>query len=50
MGGGMATNTGVALLGLFGRKAAVETAINFGRQVLRQAVQGAEAVTAPLIE
>jgi hypothetical protein len=43
IGGGMATNTGVALLGLFGRKAAVETAINFGRQVLRPAVRGAES-------
>jgi hypothetical protein len=35
VGGGMATSMGVALLGLFGRKAAVETAMNFGRQVLR---------------
>ena len=33
IGGGLATKTGVALLGLFGRKAAVETATNFGRQV-----------------
>ena len=43
IGGGLATKTGVALLGLFGRKAAVETATNFGRQVLRQAVGGAKA-------
>jgi hypothetical protein len=42
-GGGLATKTGVALLGLFGRKAVVETAANFGRQVLRQAVGRAEA-------
>ena len=33
IGGGLATKTGVALLGLFGRKAAVDTATNFGRQV-----------------
>jgi ElaB/YqjD/DUF883 family membrane-anchored ribosome-binding protein len=31
IGGGLATKTGAALLGLFGRKAAVETATNFGR-------------------
>jgi hypothetical protein len=43
IGGGLATNMGVALLGLFGRKAAIETATNFGRQVLRQAVSGGEA-------
>jgi ElaB/YqjD/DUF883 family membrane-anchored ribosome-binding protein len=43
IGGGLATKTGVALLGLFGRKAAVDTATNFGRQVLRQAVGGTEA-------
>jgi hypothetical protein len=35
VGGGLATNLGVALLGMFGRNAAVETATNFGRQVLR---------------
>ena len=33
IGGGLATKTGAALLGLVGRKAAVETATNFGRQV-----------------
>jgi ElaB/YqjD/DUF883 family membrane-anchored ribosome-binding protein len=33
IGGGLATKKGAALLGLFGRKAAVETATNFGRQV-----------------
>jgi hypothetical protein len=43
IGGGLATKTGTALLGLFGRKAAVDTATNFGRQVLRQAVGGTEA-------
>ena len=43
IGGGLATKTGVALLGLFGRKAAVDTATNFGRQVLRQTVGGGEA-------
>jgi hypothetical protein len=43
MGGGMATSTGVALLGLVGRKAAVDTATNFGRQVFQQAISGAEA-------
>jgi hypothetical protein len=36
IGGGMATKMGLALLGLFGRKAAAETATNFGRQILRQ--------------
>jgi ElaB/YqjD/DUF883 family membrane-anchored ribosome-binding protein len=52
MGGGMATSRGLALLGLVGRKAAVDTATNFGRQVLRQAVGGVEAAAsdAPLIE
>ena len=43
VGGGLATNLGVALLGMFGRMAAVETATNFGRQVLRQPVAGGEA-------
>lgn len=43
VGGGLATNLGVALLALLGRKAAVETATNFGRQVLQQAVAGGEA-------
>jgi ElaB/YqjD/DUF883 family membrane-anchored ribosome-binding protein len=33
IGGSLATKAGAALLGLFGRKAAVETATNFGRQV-----------------
>ena len=42
IGGGLATNMGMTLLGLFGRKAAVETATNFGREVLRQS---AAAVT-----
>jgi hypothetical protein len=43
VGGGLTTNMGVALLGLFGRKAAVETGTSFGRQVLRRAVSGGEA-------
>jgi hypothetical protein len=43
VGGGLATNLGVALLGLFGRNAAVETATNFGRQILRQPVARGEA-------
>jgi ElaB/YqjD/DUF883 family membrane-anchored ribosome-binding protein len=33
IGGSLATKAGAALLGLFGRKAAVERATNFGRQV-----------------
>ena len=41
IGGGLATNMGVALLGLFGRKVAMETATNVGGQALRQAVAGA---------
>jgi hypothetical protein len=43
LGGGMGTNIGIMLLGLFSRRAAAETATNFGRQVLRQAISGAEA-------
>jgi hypothetical protein len=43
IGGGMATKMGLAMLGLFGRKAAAETASNFGRQILRQAGGSAEA-------
>jgi ElaB/YqjD/DUF883 family membrane-anchored ribosome-binding protein len=43
IGGGMATKMGLALLGLFGRKAFAETATNFGRQILRQAAGSAEA-------
>jgi hypothetical protein len=42
-GGGMASKMGLALLGLVGRKAAAETATNFGRQILRQAAGGAKA-------
>jgi ElaB/YqjD/DUF883 family membrane-anchored ribosome-binding protein len=42
MGGGMATKMGLVLLGLFGRKAAAETATNFGRQILRQAAGSGE--------
>jgi hypothetical protein len=52
LGGGMGTNIGIMLLGLFSRRAAAETATNFGRQVLRQAISGAEASArkpAPLI-
>jgi ElaB/YqjD/DUF883 family membrane-anchored ribosome-binding protein len=37
LGGGLATTPGVALLGLFGRRAARDTASNFGRQILRGA-------------
>jgi hypothetical protein len=36
VGGGLATSPGMMLLGLFGRKAAVEAATNFGRRVFRQ--------------
>jgi hypothetical protein len=39
----MASKMGLALLGLVGRKAAAETATNFGRQILRQAAGGAKA-------
>jgi len=39
----MATKIGLAMLGLFGRKAATETATNFGRQILHQAGGSAEA-------
>ena len=42
-GGGMASKWGLALLGLAGRRAAAETATNFGRQMLRQAAGGARA-------
>ena len=42
-GGGMASKWGLALLGLAGRRAAAETATNFGRQMLRQAVGGGTA-------
>jgi len=43
IGGGLATKIGLTLLGLAGRKAAAETATNFGRQVLRQAAGRAQA-------
>lgn len=43
IGGGMATKIGLAMLGLFGRKAATETATNFGRQILRQVGASAKA-------
>jgi hypothetical protein len=36
-GGGMASRWGLALLGMAGRRAAAETATNFGRQMLSQA-------------
>ena len=36
----MASKWGLALLGLAGRRAAAETATNFGRQMLRQAAGG----------
>jgi hypothetical protein len=36
-GGGLASKWGLALLGIAGRRAATETATNFGRQMLRQA-------------
>jgi hypothetical protein len=42
-GGGMTSKLGLALLGLVGRRAATETATNFGRQMLRQAAGGAGA-------
>jgi ElaB/YqjD/DUF883 family membrane-anchored ribosome-binding protein len=42
-GGGMASKWGLALLGLAGRRAAAETAPNFGRQMLRQAAGGGAA-------
>jgi hypothetical protein len=42
-GGGMASKWGLALLGMAGRRAAAETATNFGRQMLRQAVGGGTA-------
>jgi hypothetical protein len=35
-GGGIASKWGLALLGLAGRRAAAETATNFGRQMVRQ--------------
>ena len=35
-GGGLASRWGLVLLGLAGRRAAVETATNFGRQMVRQ--------------
>jgi ElaB/YqjD/DUF883 family membrane-anchored ribosome-binding protein len=35
LGGGLATTPGIALLGLFGRRAVRDTASNFGRQVFR---------------
>jgi ElaB/YqjD/DUF883 family membrane-anchored ribosome-binding protein len=37
LGGGLATTPGIAVLGLFGRRAARDTASNLGRQVLRGA-------------
>jgi ElaB/YqjD/DUF883 family membrane-anchored ribosome-binding protein len=43
IGGGLATSLGVALLGLFGRKAAAETATNFGQEVLQEAISGTES-------
>jgi hypothetical protein len=42
-GAGIASRLGLTLLGLAGRRAAAETATNFGRQVLRQAAGGARA-------
>jgi hypothetical protein len=42
-GGGMASKWGLALLGVAGRRAAAETATNFGRQMLRQAAGGGAA-------
>jgi hypothetical protein len=39
-GGGMASKWRLALLGLAGRRAAAETATNFGHQMLRQAAAG----------
>lgn len=42
-GGGMASKWGLALLGVAGRRAAAETARNFGRQMLRQASGGVRA-------
>jgi hypothetical protein len=42
-GGGMASKLGLMLLGVAGRRTASETAKNFGRQVLRQAVGGARS-------
>jgi hypothetical protein len=42
-GGRMASKWGLALLGLAGRRAAAETATNFGRQMLRQAAGGGAA-------
>ena len=45
IGGGMTTKIGLALLGLLGRKAATETATNFGRQILSQATESAEGAS-----
>ena len=42
-GGGMTSKLGLMLLGLAGRRAATETAANFGHQVLRQAAGNARA-------
>jgi hypothetical protein len=42
-GGGIASKWGMALLALAGRRAAAETATNFGGQMLRQAARGARA-------
>lgn len=42
-GGGTASKWGLTLLGLAGRRAAAETATNFGGQMLRQAAGGARA-------
>ena len=39
LGGGLATTPGIALLGLFGRKAARDTASNLGRQVFGRTPQ-----------
>jgi hypothetical protein len=42
IGGGLATRLGVTLLASVGRKAATETATNFGRQVVQEALSGSE--------
>lgn len=42
-GGGMSSKLGLTVLGFAGRRAATETATNFGHQVLRQASRGVRA-------
>ncbi len=42
IGGGLAINMGVALLGMFSRRAAAETATNFARQFVHQTVSSSK--------